>query len=106
MPSPARASPPISAPWAKLMVSFLSAPKRAPAYTASLDAALALVERVRPDAAPVEITNLFLYALVQVHKWRDEGQADPVSRLMPLALLAALIKSKMEMENEKDSDDV
>lgn len=71
-------------------------------YTASLDAALALVERVRPGAG---------YRIEYIPNnhpnnrgWASCGlpgeQEATYAKTPALALLAALIKSKMEMENE------
>ena len=68
----------------------------APAYTASLDAALALVERVQPDWWPGfqknRHTNDWSAWLEKAGRPADEG-IEVTAPTAPLALLAALLRS-------------
>ena len=65
-----------------------------PQYTASLDAAIALVERVKPGAAPrlLQDTLLVEPGDSQARFWKN-GSLD----WLPLALLAALLSSMQEV---------
>lgn len=62
-----------------------------PLYTTSVDAALALVERQGLDAWPL------LYAAMM--SWKAHDPRGPLSRELPLAICAALLKSQ-EPEQE------
>jgi hypothetical protein len=65
-----------------------------PKLTASLDAALALVERVRPEASVL----MGLRQSAETRPWArvngvTRSGADPVAETIPLALLAALLRA-------------
>lgn len=81
--------------------------KSAPAYTASIDAALGLVERVLGDEWNVTIATAYGSVNVIPNDPDSLGVSDPraghaYAPTIPLAILSALIKAKIAEEESVD----
>lgn len=61
--------------------------------TESLDAALALVERCAPNAAPIEISNIILRAQV-IALERAKAIGGSLSKHLPIAILIVFLREK------------